>query len=346
MKCCGFGSSKHSSAHIEEDGENFVQEESHVKHEPLIQIPGCTVHLMDEGEAVEIARGDFTLFRVSDETLSLATIIKAGEDLQWPLTKDEPVVKLDSLHYLFTLPIKDGDPLNYGVAFSEQYSERLASLDSFLQERSCFSCPSPDSLARRKNKSDIDWKVNAYTNQVQKWGEMILTTAAEERNGIPAEETESSQGTAAKKKSALNQSLKRVRKLSKMTEKMSKAMLDGVGVATGSVTGPLVRSKAGKKFFAMMPGEVLLASLDAVDKVLNAAEAAEKQALRATSGAAVRMVSNRFGESAGEATDDALATAGHVAGTAWNVFKIRKTLNPASSVSSGVLKTARRAGES
>ena len=41
-------------------------------------------------------------------------------------------------------------------------------------------------------------------------------------------------------------------------------MLDGVGIATGSVMGPLVNSKQGKAFFSMMPGEVLLASLDAV----------------------------------------------------------------------------------
>lgn len=57
-----------------------------------------------------------------------------------------------------------------------------------------------------------------------------------------------------------------MRKLSKMTEKMSKSMLNGVGVATGSIMGPMVRSQAGKKFLTMVPGEVLLASLDAVSK--------------------------------------------------------------------------------
>lgn len=52
--------------------------------------------------------------------------------------------------------------------------------------------------------------------------------------------------------------------------------------------------------------------------------------------------SERFGEGAGEATEDVLATAGHCAGTAWNIFKIRKSINPASSVSSGILKNAPR----
>ena len=47
----------------------------------------------------------------------------------------------------------------------------------------------------------------------------------------------------------------------------------------------------------------------------------------------------RFGESAGEATEDVFATAGHCCGTAWNIFKIRKAINPASSVSAGMLRT-------
>jgi hypothetical protein len=51
-----------------------------------------------------------------------------------------------------------------------------------------------------------------------------------------------------------------------MTEKLSKTMLDGVGIATGSVITPLVKSHAGKAFLSMVPGEVLLASLDAVSK--------------------------------------------------------------------------------
>lgn len=57
-----------------------------------------------------------------------------------------------------------------------------------------------------------------------------------------------------------------VRKLSKMTEKLSKSMLDVVGVATGSVMTPLVKSQAGKAILASIPGEVILASLDAVSK--------------------------------------------------------------------------------
>ncbi|THG00228.1 hypothetical protein TEA_020661 [Camellia sinensis var. sinensis] len=98
---------------------------------------------------------------------------------------------------------------------------------------------------------------------------------------------------------------KSVRNLSSMTEQMSKAMLDSVGIATGTVMAPVVQSQMGKAFLAMVPGQVLLASLDAIR----------------------------------EATEDVLVTAGHCAGTAWNVLKIMKAINPASSMSSGVLKS-------
>ncbi|CAA3022111.1 Hypothetical predicted protein [Olea europaea subsp. europaea] len=269
-----------------------IPENKNVKHEVLLKIQECKVYLMDGGEALELANGDFTLFRLSDESVSLATTIKVGDELQWPLTKDEPVVKLDALNYLFSLPMKDGKPLSYGVAFSEKINgESLGYLDSFLKEHSLFLTGS--SSSRRK---ELNWKEfaptvdnynsvlakaiaggtgqivkgiftcsNAYTNLVQKGGETILIRAVEDKNWKSTSESKyKANGTS--KNGAVYKSLKRVRKLSKMTEKMSKAMLDVVGVATGSVMGPVVRSQAGKTFLAMVPGEVILASLDAVSK--------------------------------------------------------------------------------
>ncbi|PWA64054.1 senescence/dehydration-associated protein-related protein [Artemisia annua] len=345
---------------------NYPQPKA-AKHETILSIPNCKVCLMDEGEAIELATGDFTLIQLSDDDVLLATIIKINDDLQWPLTKDEPVVKLDPLHYLFSLRvIKEDDPLSYGVTFSDTSRGDFKLLDKFLKEHSCFSTSSSS------RKTDLDWKEfapkvdaynnflakaiaggtghivrgiftcsNAYTNQVQKGGNMILNQAMEEKNESSRTTTnESNKINDTRKQNGINNSLKSVRNLSKMTENMSKAMLNGVGIATGSVTGPVVRSQAGKTFFSMVPGEVLLASLDAVDTVMDAAEAAQKQAFSATSGAATRMVRERFGESAGEATGHVLATAGHVAGTASNVAKIGKAINPTASVSSCIRKNA------
>lgn len=44
-------------------------------------------------------------------------------------------------------------------------------------------------------------------------------------------------------------------------------MLNGAGVVSGSVMVPVMKSKPGKAFFSMVPGEVLLASLDALSKL-------------------------------------------------------------------------------
>ncbi|KAM7274897.1 hypothetical protein ACFE04_016763 [Oxalis oulophora] len=343
----------------------FQQQPIYVRQEILLQIPGCTVHLMEEGQAIQLANGDFSLIKIVDNNVPLATIIKVGYDLQWPLTKDEPVVKLDSHQYLFTLLMKDGDPLSYGVTFLQQNGNSLERLDWFLKEHSCFS----DSGSKRNN--DIDWKEfapkiegynnvlakaiaggtgqivkgifklsNAYTNQVHRGGDMIVTQSTQPENSLVDAREKNGSSYKNTSSAGVNKSLKRVRQLSKTTEKISKTMLDFVGVASGSIMGPVVNSQAGKAFFSMVPGEVLLASLDAVNKILDAAEAAEKQALSATSKAASSAVSKRYGENAGAATEDAFATAGHCASTAWNVFKIRKAINPASSVSSGVLKNA------
>lgn len=51
-----------------------------------------------------------------------------------------------------------------------------------------------------------------------------------------------------------------------MTEKLSKSLLNGVGIVSGSVMSPVLKSQPGKAFLKMLPGEVLLASLDAVSE--------------------------------------------------------------------------------
>uniref|UniRef100_A0A7N0UB35 Senescence domain-containing protein n=1 Tax=Kalanchoe fedtschenkoi TaxID=63787 RepID=A0A7N0UB35_KALFE len=368
MGCLSFfsSSSRSKNSHPKQDmlQPQQQQPEPQLPHQQIIvRIGGCRAHLMEEGEAVELANGEFKIIDIYDDNICLATIIKVGDYLQWPVTKDEPVVKVSDGQYLFSLPMADGsDPLSYGVSFRDGSVGNL--LDGVLRERCCFSGVSYG----RGGKNMIDWKEfapriqdynnvlakaiaggtgqivrgifmcsNAYAKQVQNGGEMIQTRVAD-NTATSETRKRSGSGSDAAKKNSVNKSLKRVRALSKMTEKLSKRMLDGVGLVSGSVVKPLVTSQGGKWLLASVPGEVVLASLDALNKVMDAVEAAEKQTLSVTSAATTRMVSNRFGEGAGEATGDVLATVGHCAGTAWNVLKIRKAINPATSVKSGMLK--------
>lgn len=50
--------------------------------------------------------------------------------------------------------------------------------------------------------------------------------------------------------------------MSKMTEKAAKGVLSGVVKVSGFFTSSVVNSKAGKKFFSLLPGEIVLATLD------------------------------------------------------------------------------------
>jgi hypothetical protein len=54
----------------------------------------------------------------------------------------------------------------------------------------------------------------------------------------------------------------RVKRVTKMTEKVATGVLSGVVKVSGFFTSSIANSKVGKKFFGLLPGEILLASLD------------------------------------------------------------------------------------
>ena len=61
----------------------------------------------------------------------------------------------------------------------------------------------------------------------------------------------------------------RVKKLTKTTEKMASGVLSGVVKVSGFFTSSIVNSKVGKKFFSLLPGEIVLASLDGFSKFIS-----------------------------------------------------------------------------
>ncbi|XP_011001970.1 PREDICTED: uncharacterized protein LOC105109077 [Populus euphratica] len=124
--------------------------------------------------------------------------------------------------------------------------------------------------------------------------------------------------------------IKRVKKLTKMSEGVALGILTGVVKVSGFFTSPIVNSRVGKKFFSLMPGEIVLASLDGFNKVCDAVEVAGKNVMSTSSIVTTGLVSHRYGEEAGKATNEGFDAAGHAIGTAWAVFKIRKALNPKS----------------
>ncbi|KAH9310722.1 hypothetical protein KI387_025757, partial [Taxus chinensis] len=328
--------------HIEELQE---MEEVQGSSEVLVRLPRAVVHLVDGSEEnVELGSGEFSLIRLLQGDIGLAILVKVGDDLSWPLTKDEPIVKVDSCHYLFSVrppdveeeiseTVKSGsasgsEMLNYGVTFEGE--EGLDLLDECLEHHACFSVPKDGGKlsSDRGNSGGAYWAdlapvvedynsmlakaiasgtgqiikglfrcSSAYSSQVQKGGEFV--TSRTKGKSKPSE-------VKAKKRSQLSpkRNIKRVRNMSRMTEKMSENVLKGVITVSGAVTGSVITSKPGKQFFSMLPGEVLLASLDAMNKVLEAVEVAGREALSTTSGVTTGIIRHRFGGGAGEVTQD------------------------------------------
>lgn len=54
-----------------------------------------------------------------------------------------------------------------------------------------------------------------------------------------------------------------------MSDKVANGILNGVVKVSGFFAGSVVNSKAGKKFFSLLPGEIVLASLDGFGTCFN-----------------------------------------------------------------------------
>ena len=157
--------------------------ESHSPSSPMeatedisIRIPGALVHLIDKQDSMELASGDFMLVRLVQGGNVVAVFVGVGDDIQWPLAKDEATIKLGACDYFFSLSVpneafegysNDEDTLNlasscdiaknilkYGVTFAafgkvvalQEIDMHLDNYSSFSQQK--VSHTSSGSLSR------------------------------------------------------------------------------------------------------------------------------------------------------------------------------------------------------
>ncbi|XAR73762.1 hypothetical protein NMG60_11007840 [Bertholletia excelsa] len=138
--------------------------------------------------------------------------------------------------------------------------------------------------------------------------------------------------------------IRRVKRVTKMTEKVANGVLSGVVKVSGLFTSRVANSRMGKKLFGLLPGEIVLATMDGFSKVCDAAEVAGKNVMSTSSTVTTGLVSHKYGEEAAKATSEGLGAAGHAAGTLWSVLKIRQALNPKNAFkSSSLAKSAAKA---
>ncbi|KAL9415467.1 hypothetical protein AB3S75_043706 [Citrus x aurantiifolia] len=381
-------SSLYPSVDMKDMAENLFPEDDAVSHittnappseHVLVKIPGAIVHLIEREHSVELASGELYIVSLSQGDNVVAVFARVGDEIQWPLAKDEPAVKLDDSHYFFTLRVPENgsletdqvhhEVLNYGLTIATKGQKHLLKeLDKVLETYSCFSVQkvknmgnwemvakemSPEELKSAENRelmgksSGAYWtalapNVEDYSGSVAR---MIAAGSGQLIKGIlwcgdvTVDGLKWGNGFLRKRMGSGSQSeispdtikrIKRVKKLTKMSEKVATGILSGVVKVSGFFTGPIVNSKVGKKFFSLLPGEIVLATLDGFNKVCDAVEVAGRNVMSTTSVVTTGLVSDRYGEQAAKATNEGLDAAGHAFGTAWAVFKIRQAFNPKS----------------
>ncbi|CAN6485306.1 unnamed protein product [Victoria cruziana] len=342
--------------------------------ETVVTIPGAIVHLIDKQNSVQLASGDFSIIRLLQSGNVVAVFARVRDEIQWPLAKDERVVKLDDSHYFFTLrvPAELGSPtskgaeemLNYGLTFTAQGQGKvLKEFDEILNTYSCFSVQSADKVpgaevlvpaaAGMKAESaeaaaaaywtTLAPNVEDYSGSVARaiaagsgqlirgiiWCGDVTVDRLKWGNEFFKKRMDPKANPAELDKQTLKR-IKRAKSVTKMSEKVMTGILSGVLKVSGFFTSSVVNSKVGQKFFSLLPGEIVLASLDGFSKVCDALEVVGKNVLSTSSVVTTGLVSHRYGDQAGDATQEGLHAAGHAIGTAWAVFKIRKALNPKS----------------
>lgn len=340
--------------------------------ELLIKIPATVVHLIDNQQSVELAYGDLEIVLLRQNDAAVAVLARIGDQLQWPLTKDEATLKLDDSHYFFTLTT-NGDVMNYGLTIpSKGQEDLLKRFDAVLEEYSGFK---EERVEVEVEREAGDWWVvarevtpeevkrdGAKREEMEESAAAYWTTLApnvEEYSGCVARMIAAGSGMLVKgilwcgdvtvdrlrwgeeflrrrlgkRENAqvspqfLNR-ITRVKNMTKRSEDAATAILSGVIKVSDTITGSVVNSRVGKKFFNMIPGEIILASFDGFQKICDAVEVAGRNVMSTSSLVTTELVTERYGDEAAKATNEGLDAAGHALGTAWTVFKLRKALNP------------------
>ncbi|CAK9162093.1 unnamed protein product [Ilex paraguariensis] len=352
--------------------------------EVLIKIPGAIVHLIDRQQSIQLASGDFAIVCLRQNGNVVAVLARVGDEIQWPLAKDEAAVKLDESHYFFSLrvpsetkpdvddrvsnsvTIESENLVNYGLTIASKGQDSLLKkLDGILEKYSAFSVQkvseavdgnmivakgvSPAEMVNKREDMERNsvayWttlapNVEDYSGSVARMiaagsGQVIKgilwcgdVTVDRLRWGNEFLKKRIGQGSNSNVSPEALKRMKRVKMMTKMSEKVATGILSGVVKVSGFFTSPIVNSQVGQKFFSLLPGEIVLASLEGFNKVFDAVELAGGNVMSTSSVVTTGLVSQRYGEQAAEVTHDGFGAAGHAIGTAWAVFKIRKALNP------------------
>ncbi|KAG4939165.1 hypothetical protein JHK86_045306 [Glycine max] len=317
-----------------------------VVEEVLIKVPGTILHLIDKACSVELACGN--LMEESSDSDSSSSDEEGGKAKR----QNKKKKKKDSnsnfgasvLSHGLTIASKGQEDLLKELdkvlqecsAFSVQKVSEKAKKEGDVVDASVALAISPVDLEKEEKKEMMEEKCAAYwttlapnmedysgtatkliaasSGQLVKgilWcGDVTVEQLRWGNEVMKRRMTLGSQGEISPK---TLKRIKRVKKVTKMTESVANGVLTGVVKVSGFFTSSVANSKAGKKFFSLLPGEVVLASLDGFSKVCDAVEVAGKSVMSTSNTVTTELVNHRYGEEAAKATSEGLDAAGHAA---------------------------------
>ncbi|RAL39750.1 hypothetical protein DM860_003283 [Cuscuta australis] len=283
---------------------------------------------------------------------------------------DEREIRIDSSENM----------LNYGLTVAARGQEgKLRDLDRVLEKYSAFRAEkspavgwgeaarevSPAEMERREKKEEAErsaaayWttlapNVEDYSGRVARmiaagsghlvrgilWCGDVAVDRLKWGHEVLAKRMAGNGGAATQISPTALKRMKRVKNVTEMSEKVATGILAGVVKVSTLFSSSIASSKAGQKFFSLLPVEIVLASLDGFNKVCDAIEVAGKNVMSTTSSVATGLVSQRHGEKAAEVTREGFDAAGHAFGTACAVFKLRKALNPKTTIKASTIVKA------
>lgn len=136
----------------EDDAVSQDNQNTQPSEEIVVTIPGAIVHLIEKDYSIELACGELTIVALRQGGNVVAVLARVGDEIQWPLAKDEAAVKLDHSHYFFSLRVpangsSEMELLNYGLTIATKGQDRLMKdLDRVLETYSCFSVQKMEGL--------------------------------------------------------------------------------------------------------------------------------------------------------------------------------------------------------
>ncbi|XP_024375084.1 senescence/dehydration-associated protein At4g35985, chloroplastic [Physcomitrium patens] len=317
----------------------------------LINIRGAQLYLIDGEETVIMQSGDFSLKLLKQTHSPLAVVVANVGEVQWPVGKDAPALKVFHRRYTFALP-----GLVYGMILPESTSaEILQQLEIILAEYSTFEthheiansvqnqstssgvrdnagywtavAPDVETLSSRVARQ-ISSTSTVVANSIVKGGDWAASGIKHGASLLKRKGPDSSGSGEGRVSPRMMKRMQQARRMSAVAKLMSRTLLKGAISATGHVSKNLGldvnATTSGSQYGSQedTARNVAVASVDAFGKVVEAVETAGKSLMDATQTAGTDMVQERFGEQAGQVLQDGLGAVGNVINTAWTLNKM------------------------